>query len=272
MRQISALNRQFLQRLQDSLLDNIERYKEKESWIEEWAGKAAWEFHTPCELAASLELHLPDEGNLFDLENAIRIHKALPSLTPVQAQDPRLWTRLTHVELWSYMRARWPVERYLSTSQPKIARMRDRYFVAQRQSRALVRNGAARLWWAAKLTCDNDRDNPYELTHVLFSKLDIEKNLLEHNYGRSPRVIKTFLEFLLANKDECISNGTASREIVRHLAKAVNLRGGVCLLDCMNVTDLTGFLSHEKNKFVARVGTTQEPQVSIAGNDDDDDE
>ena len=137
-------------------------YAEDESWVEDWAGDAAWEFPTPCEIAAPLELLFPDEGNLFDLENAIRMHKALPSLTPVQAQDPRLWTRLTHVELWEYMRARWPVEKYLEP-EPNLSPIRDRYFVAVKpHSRSLVHNGASRLWWAAKMTCDPDRDNPYE--------------------------------------------------------------------------------------------------------------
>jgi Family of unknown function (DUF6339) len=254
MQHVRALNRQFMKRLLESLLENVNRYREEESWVEAWAGKTAWEFPTPCELAAPLSLLLPDEGNLFDLENAIRMHKALPNLTPVQAQDPRLWTRLTHVELWEYMRARWPVERYLEP-QPNLSPIRDRYFVVQRQSRVLVRNGASRLWWAAKMTCDPDRDNPYELTHVLLSSLDIYKNLLERNFGRSLNVTRTFLEFLLLNKEDCLSSGEKPRQLVRDLSKAVNLHGGVCLLDCKTQTSLMDFLNREKDRLVAKNGT-----------------
>jgi hypothetical protein len=43
------------------------------------------------------------------------------------------------------MRVRWPVEKYLGP-EVNLNPIRDRYFVVQRQSRALVRNGASRLW------------------------------------------------------------------------------------------------------------------------------
>ena len=102
---------------------------------------------------------MPADDCLYDVENAVRLHKALPSLTPVQVQDPRLWARLTHVELWQYMRTRWPVERY-DKRDVAIGRVRERYFVTQRQSRALVRNGAARLRRASKLTFDPERKTP----------------------------------------------------------------------------------------------------------------
>lgn len=266
MQYIRALNRQFVHKLLDSLPQNVKRYTDKESWVEAWAGKTAWEFPTPCENAAPLTLLLPDEGNLFDLENAIRMHKALPNLTPVQAQDPRLWTRLTHVELWKYMRARWPVEKYLEP-EVNLSPIRDRYFVVQRQSRALVRNGAARLWWAAKMTCDPDRANPYELTSVLLSRLDIYKNLLERNFGRSMGVSRTFLEFLLLNKEECLSSGEKARQLVRDLSKAVNLNGGVCVLDCKSKTSLIDLLYREKDRLAAKNGSADDN-----GEEEDEDE
>ena len=143
MEHVSAFNRQFKNRLLESVPDNLDRYTEEESWVEEWAGDSAWEFPTPCELAAPLELRLPDDQDFFDLENAIRIHKALPNLTPVQAQDSRLWTHLTHVELWEYMQVRWPGDKY-PEAEPKCKWIRSHYFAAVKpHSRALVRNGGA---------------------------------------------------------------------------------------------------------------------------------
>ena len=90
MQYVHALNRQFMNRLLESLPENVNRYTEDESWVEAWAGNAAWEFPTPCELAAPLELLLPDDGNLFDLENAIRMHKALPTLDPGAGTRPAI--------------------------------------------------------------------------------------------------------------------------------------------------------------------------------------
>jgi Family of unknown function (DUF6339) len=250
MEHVRAMNRQFVSRLLDSLPANLSRYTEAESWVEEWAGNTAWDFSTPCEFAVPLELLLPDDENYFDLENSIRMHKALPNLTPVQAQDPRLWTRLTHVDLWDYMQARWPGDKY-PEAERNIRWINSHYFVAQKQSRALVRNGVARLWWASKMTCDPSRDNPYELTSVLFSQLDIFKNLLEHNFGRAVTVTRAFLEFLLHNKDECLVSGEKARQLVRSLSKAVNLHGGICILDCKSSAALRDFLNREKDRLLA---------------------
>ena len=157
------------------------------------------------------------------------------------------------------------MEKYLEP-EVNLSPIRDRYFVVQRQSRALVRNGAARLWWAAKMTCDPDRDNPYELTHVLLSRLDIYKNLLERNFGRAMGVTRTFLEFLLLNKEECLSSGDKPRQLVRDLSKAVNLHGGICVLDCKTSTALMDFLKREKDRLATRDGA---PDESVEPEDED---
>lgn len=56
-----------------------------------------------------------------------------------------------------------------------------RYFVAQNEGRALLRNGIARLWWVAHLSHDATRNNPYELTAALLYTLDITQQILEWN-------------------------------------------------------------------------------------------
>jgi len=102
------------------------------------------------------------------------------------------------------------------------------------------------LWWIAKMTYDRGRENPYELTAVLLSSLDIAKNLFERNLGRITLLSRVFLDYLLRNKEECLDNGDASRRLVRRLAKALNLHGGVCLLDCMKSQEIITFLDREK--------------------------
>lgn len=191
----------------------------------------------------------PVGDDLKDFENAIRIHKALPGLTPLQARDPRLWTRLTHVELWGYMRWRWPAEKYLADPGKAERNIRDRYFVAKNESRALLRNGAARLWWSARLSYDSGRDNPYELTAVLFTYLDITQQILERNIGRASAVVRGFLDFLRVNS-ELLAGGDTNRGRIRSLAKFLNLTGGVCVLDCLADTDVIGLLQREHDRML----------------------
>ncbi len=75
---------------------------------------------------------------------------SLPSLTPLQASDQRLWAYFPHVSHWRYMRKRWPVEQYVAKDRSNDKYkdyMNQRYLYMADRSRSLLRNGIARLWW-----------------------------------------------------------------------------------------------------------------------------
>jgi hypothetical protein len=247
---LKAFNFDFMKRLFDALSTNVELYSSEESWVRQWAGQSSWEFNTPFVLKTDLELSTAEDGSFCDLENSIRLHSALSDLTLVQAQDPRLWTHLTHVELWDYMRSRRP-KRYPNPYE-NVRYITRHYFVHGGRARSLIRNGASRLWWAAKLTHDNKRDDPYELTAVLFSSLDLLKNLLERNFGRSPAVTRAFLEFVRRNEDICLRRGTRSRNLIRDLSRAINMHGGMCLLDSKAIPAIIDFLSREAERLMSK--------------------
>jgi len=241
----------FVERLRASVRENERRYKQNKPWVDEIAKPAVSSIKTSLDPADDFELLDPDGDDLKDLENSIKLHKALAFLTPLQARDPRLWTRLVHVEFWRYMRKRWNVERF-GNDPGKIERfIVTRYFVAQNQSRALLRNGIARLWWYSKITFDPDRKNPYELTGVLLDQLDITQQILERNLGRATQVTTGFLEFLLRHRKELLGSGDGKRAQIRHLAKHLNLYGGTTLLDCLSRTEIITILEDEYARITA---------------------
>ncbi len=235
----------FANSLRGSIRDSLKKYSQDEVWASEVGLKSQREMETSLDTKAPLDLIEPTDGDLKDTENAIRVHKALPHLTPLHARDPRLWTRLAHVELWPYMRKRWPVERHMADPDKAARFIESRYFVAQAQSRALLRNGVARLWWTAKLSYDAERDNTYELTTVLLSTLDITQQILERGIGRAPAVVMGFLEFLRRNRDTLLSGGDENRTRIRRLAKFLNMHGGVCILDCLTQAQIMVLLDAE---------------------------
>ena len=248
---LQILKESFLERLRTAVPQNESRYREGKTWLHEFAGPAPWAINTGLE-PLKLSLLEPDGNDLKDLQNAIRVYEALAFLTPVQARDPRLWTRLAHVELWGYMRKRWAVERYRSDP-TKLGRfIVTRYFIAQNQSRALLRHGIARLWWYARLTHEPDRSNPFELTGVLLDQLDITQTLLERNLGRIPHLLSGFLDFLLRHGQELLGSGDGKRSRIRHLAKYLNQYGGVTLLDCLTRTEIIALLEDEHAKIIAK--------------------
>jgi hypothetical protein len=261
MNGMTVFKEAFVNSLRGSVAANLERYADASSWVHEVSLSRQRDLRTSLELRSPLELLEPSDGELKDVENAIRVHKALPPLTPVQARDPRLWTRLTHVEAWSYMRKRWPIEKHLSDRDRALRFVESRYFVTQAQSRALLRNGIARLWWTAKVSYDDARDNPYELTAVLLSTLDITQQILERGIGRASDVLAGFLEFLNRHRAQLLTGGEQNRARIRKLAKFLNMSGGVSILDAFSQPQIIALLEAE----LARIQDSQtETSASVA--------
>ena len=80
----------FVNSLRGSVKPNLPKYGEDTTWVSELGVKSQRDLETAVELKSPLELLEPTNGDLKDIENAIRVHKALPHLTPLQARDPRL--------------------------------------------------------------------------------------------------------------------------------------------------------------------------------------
>ena len=220
---------------------NRTRYQRNATWLSDKRAHAGMFQHSTINVPKALDLKSPDENGSYDFENAKKIHRFFKNLLPVPASDPRLWSRLAHVECWSYMQARWPV-----VEEKKVRFVRERYFFAGTDSRSVLRNGISRLWWSAEVTYDAKRKGKeYELTKVLFSKLDIAQTLLEHSFGRAKPLVRCFLEFVVKNKAECLDDGQNSRKRIRHLGAALHAKSGVCVLDTLSKKELQAFLSRE---------------------------
>lgn len=246
--------------LRSSVRANLNKYLQNDAWAAEVSSKSARDMATGVEVTEPICLDFPENGNLKDTENAIRFHKALRHLTPLQARDPRLWTRMTHVDFWQYMRLRWPVEKHMDNEDRAVRFVESHYFVPQSQSRALLRNGIARLWWTAQLSHDADRGNPYELTTVLLSTLDITQQIVERGMGRANNVIKGFLEFLLLNSSALLTGGNKNRARIRRLAKHLNMHGGVCVLDLLSQNEVIDLLNRELSRILnAELHNCKEP-------------
>ena len=241
----------FVQKLRVSVKSNIRNYLIDDVWVNQIGFSSERELPTLFDSTSLPNLILPVDDNLYDIENSVLLHKSLSKLTPLQARDPRLWTRLSHIEYWSYMRKRWAVERYVGDGDKKTeGRILERYFILQSQGRSLIRNAISRLWWSAHLSHSDTRENPYELTHVLMSTLDITQSLLERSIGRAPNILLGFLEFLNRHKEDLLTGGNENRLRIRHLAKYLNMYGGVSVLDYLPEAQIIEVLEAEYSNIV----------------------
>jgi hypothetical protein len=104
---VTIFKESFVHSLRGSVRANLKKYGDDDSWTSDVGVKSQREIETTLELKEPFELLEPVNGDLKDIENAIRVHKALPHLTPLQARDPRLWTALHFAGARGVARNRW---------------------------------------------------------------------------------------------------------------------------------------------------------------------
>lgn len=147
-----------LDALKDEVLEGIglERYLEDDFLIENADIQLLPQVSEPFGL---LERMNPQN----EFQSAIELYEAYKDLSPIQATDVYFWESLSHLNLFKYIKSRWPVNEDTLTS----SYISQHWFVES--SAKFARHPLASLWWSVYLSIDDDSDdNPYELTEVLF--------------------------------------------------------------------------------------------------------
>lgn len=160
-----------------------------------------------------------------DFESAIQIYEALKNLEPVQASDERLWTYLSHVDLYSYMiKRRNAVLSGTATNEEEY--ILEHWFLKSSAQSNLLRHPLAGLWWAVYLSVDESRgENKYDLTKILFRQLDFPTRTLgTYKLGRHKEAVIGILEFIEGNSKVF---ETKFEQKTRFVTKHLNLLGGV---------------------------------------------
>lgn len=96
-----------------------------------------------------------------DFKSAVAIFQAYKSLKPLQAINAQFWESLTLTDLFPYMQKRWNLK-----DSKNIQKSILNHFKIPKKG--IIRHGLAGLWWLVYLTYDEDRDNQYELTEMIF--------------------------------------------------------------------------------------------------------
>lgn len=240
--------------LQDEVPNTLPLYEKKTPFVDGFFGKSNYALESKLEISSHLKLEEPrGKQDLRDFENTRIIYEAFKHLTPLQASDARLWTYLTHVTFWEHMRRRWPVEE--KKPEEQINYVKAHYFVETQASRMLIRNGLANLWWYGYLTYDSDREDPYALTRVLLSKLDVASSLLERTLGRNRNVLHACLEVVMEHPD------IAKRDLIRALVRELNFYGGVSILDHLAKAEIKDLATKRFEILAAKLSATSRTGV-----------
>jgi hypothetical protein len=230
---LSFFSRKYVEVLRTGAAEGVSRYGSGTEWLDTllpgqpYVHESGYVVDPPPQLLSS-----DTEDTKNDGENAIRIHRWLRSLQPSVAMEERLWAYLAHVPFNSYMSSRWPVK--------NEGEVRRRYLFEGASFGALARQGIARLWWAAHLTHNPEREDPYELTRAMFFRQDIQLALMDRALGKCNTVRTSVLEFLQDNKEWFADKSFGRR--IQLLMKELNLLGGVVILDALPYAQVRQFV------------------------------
>lgn len=167
-----------------------------------------------------LEQLIPEQK--ADFQNAITLYEAYPTLTPLIASDESFWAYLTHVDLFPFVQKRWAGVKDKDVKESYII---DHWFFGPNSR---FRNALATLWWNVYLTVDEDREDKYELTKILYKQVDIIISLTSSLllYRHKEAVIGILDSF--KEHPEILSQAITPR--IRFIVKAFNRMGGVKIL------------------------------------------
>lgn len=156
------------------------------------------------------------DASKSDFDNAILLYESIESLPPFIASEEALWTYLTHVEHFDYVKERWSIN---SESSPDL--ILKRFFYS---SSVAMDNAVSRLWWGAYLTKDESLDDPYKYTRVLLGdgNSDLLQNLSKSKLFRYPEAVSGIMRFFSEYDDR-----TDFSKVNRFIIQYFNRLGGV---------------------------------------------
>jgi len=165
-------------------------------------------------------------GSDEDAANAQKLHEwistARPKIPRTVLADGRLWAALCHTTFAEYMIGRWG-PKAKSSEDSNDSRLNSRFFANGEGQRTLVRNGLARLYFAAEIVF---QDDSYNLLPIFFEKQDIHQNFIERALAGDAELIRSVAENCLKVEDEKLKKLN-----IQTYAKLVNGAGGTRSLD-----------------------------------------
>lgn len=160
-----------------------------------------------------------------DCESAIALYEAYPDLTPLQAADKSFWTYLTHVDLFSYVQARYPKVKEVGFDD--VQYIINHWFTIKEWT---ARHPLASLWWFVHQTIDEGANDPYKYTRFFFTNYTFRTNFAKYSIARHKEAVFGYFDFLMQNS-EVYSQYMEARN--RFVTKHLNKLGGTKLLSTL---------------------------------------
>ena len=213
---VHFLTENALEALRTNLTANLRHYAENTNdWIYEYFGSEN-----------------PFMEYKQDFPNTIVLYSNMKSLTDTQATDERLWAGMCHCDFWKFLHERWRMSNKTTINRNNTE---SRYFCSKQQNkrRTMITNSLSKLWWVGRMTYDENRKDPFELTKYLATDYSTKSLVIfSNNYISNPNITIGLFSALknLENTGYSIK-GKANKEIYYEATKYLNVLGGTYILD-----------------------------------------
>lgn len=185
-----------------------------------------------------------EKKNFDDLSNVMLLYTGYKDkISPLQASDPCLWSALCHFEFSDYIMKRWKKDGEVS--------LEKRFFATEGRSSLCYYNAISRLWWSGYLTYDEEKrkSDPWELTRVLFSAQQIQKDLFDQPFSMNRTIVKGLLRALKRIQE---TTGNNSTPIFRTCCNSyLNRYGAVAILDALSAEEIEAIAFNYMNSKTA---------------------
>lgn len=237
---VHFLTENALEALRTNLNSNIRHYADNTNdWIYTYFGSDSPFIEYKQEFKEfKLSFNKNDDFGKTDINNTITLYSAMKSLTDTQATDERLWAGMCHCDFWEFLHERWQVKDYHDLKETNV---KTRYFFAHNKKRSLITNSIAKLWWIGRLTYDETRTDPFELTKYLAVDYSTKIMIIfSNNYMSNKNVTIGLLHALKKLEELGYSiRGATSRNIYYEATKYLNVLGGTYILDYFTADEIS---------------------------------
>lgn len=227
---VHFLTENALEALRTNLRGNLRHYADATNdWIYDYFGSDNPFMEFKLEFPSfKLNYNENDDTGTIDIKNAIILYSAMKSLTDTEATDERLWSGMCHYDFWDFLQVRYKVNNPRELIETNV---KTRYFFAHGKRRSLFTNPLAKLWWCGRLTYDESRSDPFELTKYVdkyFSSASVP--LFSNNYMANTQISVGLLS-ALKKLEENGYDMTHRKQKLLEATKYLNVLGGTYILD-----------------------------------------
>ncbi|MGN1114931.1 MAG: DUF6339 family protein [Oscillospiraceae bacterium] len=228
---VHFLTENALEALRTNLNSNLKHYSDDTNdWIYDYFGNDL-PFKEYKHEFPNFELTYDNSTDVSksDVKNTITLYSAMKTLTDTEATDERLWAGMCHCDFWKYIHCRWN----LTNNSIKSSNINSRCFLEKRDKRSLIKNSLSKLWWVGRLTYDESRTDPFELTKYFENDYPTKALIIfSNNYMSNKNISVGIISALKKLEEEGFYlKNRLKRDTYYEATKYLNVLGGTYILD-----------------------------------------